>query len=127
MFGIENRRIESLEECCRESRERAERMSKVDGELVAELKLVRLHLQKHQERFENHDDKEMEKYEEIKKSISKMNDEIIKFNKVLWVVIGAAAVLNFLGVTDSVKALIRHGVSQNYKIGDTHSVTTGVR
>ncbi|WP_292661179.1 hypothetical protein [Nitratifractor sp.] len=120
MFWRDERRIEMLEECCREARERADKMSKVDGDLVSELKLVRLHLQKHQERFENHDDKEMEKYDEIRESLSKMNDEIVKFNKIFWVVIGAIGVLNFLGVTDSLKALIRHSVEQNYKISDVH-------
>jgi hypothetical protein len=116
MYG---KRIEVLEECCNEYRRKVEKMSLKDGELVAELKLLRLNLEKHQEVFENHDVKEMEKYDDIKHSIAEMSKEIGKFNRVFWIVIGAVAVMNFLGITDSVKMIIRNGVNNNYKIGDS--------
>jgi len=61
----------------------------------------------------------MEKYDDIKHSIAEMSKEIGKFNRVFWIVIGAVAVMNFLGITDSVKMIIRNGVNNNYKIGDS--------
>ena len=100
---FDNKRLEALEECCKEHRHRVEKLMKIDNDVSSELKLLRVHLERHQEVFENHDTKEMEKYDEIRKSISKMNAEIIKFNKFFWIAFGAIAVLNFLGVTEIVK------------------------
>ena len=57
--------------------------------------------------FENHDTKEMEKYDDIKKAIAKMNTEILKFNKFFWIAIGVVTVLNFLGITEVVKSIIQ--------------------
>jgi len=117
MFSTGNR-LKHLEDCCDESKKRIDMIVATKSELVTELQLVRREIVEHKNIFEHHDENEMEKYDAIKKSIGKLNDEIHKFNKVLWVTIGIVAVLNFLGITDSVKHIIRQGVSQNYKLGE---------
>jgi len=115
---FDGKRIDALEECCKEYRARSEEMSGSFGELTSELKLLRLHIEKHKETFEKHDEAEMEKYDAIRESISKMSGEITKFNRIFWVVIGAVAVMNFLGITESVKHIIRSGLEQNYRLGE---------
>jgi len=117
LFGI-SEKLHALDSCCKRSHKRIDEIEDVRTDLVVELKLIRKEIEGHKNNFENHDESEMEKYDAIKDSIVKLNQEIHKFNKILWVTIGIVAVLNFLGITDSVKHIIREGVSQNYKIGD---------
>ena len=115
MFG-QDKRIEALEECCKEHRHRVEKLMKIDSDVSGELKLLRVHIERHQEIFETHDSKEMAKYDEIKKAIGKMNEEIVKFNKIFWIAIGVVAVLNFLGVTE----IVKHNLIEAYKSTKTN-------
>ena len=102
------KRIEFLEECCNEHRIRTNEMMRTDVELIAELKEYR-------KLFEHHDKKEMEKYTEIQTTIHKLSNEIAKFNRFFWIAVGMAVVMNFFGVTDSAKHIIKKSVSETYQ------------
>ena len=116
MFDSE--RLNLLEDCCKQCRDRVTVIENSKTSLLGEMQLIRHEIKEHKHIFENHDENEMEKYDNIKNSITKLNDEMHKFNRILWVTVGVVAVLNFLGITDSIKHIIQTGVSQNYKIGN---------
>ncbi len=122
MFGTDER-LDALDSCCRRSHERIDGIENIKTDLIVELKLIRKEMERHKENFESHDAIEMEKYDSIKLAIVAINTEIHKFNRILWITIGVFAVMNFFGITDSIKAIVQSGLTKQHQV--THAIEGG--